>query len=178
MEVRRGVLLVLGSTGVKARRMSWRHMACSPHEFSVCRGRWDRNRTGNLRIWRWWRCVLERPVPFLCSVISVFCCVRCCVLSRSGRGLCCQICCRKRAVIAIWHVEVKQIFGFGGVGCYCLLTVAYEGMFARQRLLLCALMCSYALLCAPMRSSWPMVVRMAVKVAVISVRPRYAVGEL
>jgi len=40
-----------GSHGVKAHTLSWSNGACTPHEFKVLKGRWDRNRTCHLRVW-------------------------------------------------------------------------------------------------------------------------------
>jgi hypothetical protein len=47
--------------GVKARKTGCTPCSCNPHEFSLGRGRWDKNRTCNLRLWR--------PHP-ACRVVS------------------------------------------------------------------------------------------------------------
>jgi hypothetical protein len=54
-------MLPLGSTGVKARKKGCIPYGCSPHKFSVCEGRWDRNRTCTLRLWSTGRAVQTRP---------------------------------------------------------------------------------------------------------------------
>src|SRR5262249_23798673 len=48
--------------GIKACNVNWRPIACSPNEFSICEGRWDRNRTCTLRLWRKRHRILPRLI--------------------------------------------------------------------------------------------------------------------
>jgi hypothetical protein len=60
----------LGSNGVKGRKMDCAPCRCSPHEFKVLKGRWDRNRTCNLRFWRTRHAVFSSLPAFLASYRS------------------------------------------------------------------------------------------------------------
>jgi hypothetical protein len=131
-------------------------------EFS---GRWDRNRTCNLRFWRSRRCVLYRSVSFHCLVDSGFSRIWCSVWSRFGRRLCCQFCCRKHTVINSLTCDHAADFKFepiwlpliaDGCGCRNLRTLA--AVFVRHR--------------------WLLVVRAAVKVAVKSRSDPLVAGHL
>jgi len=59
------VLLPLGSNGVKGRKKGCSREVCIPHEFSVSKGRWDRNRTCNLRLWSLLPSVQQRSGTYL-----------------------------------------------------------------------------------------------------------------
>jgi len=51
-----------GQTGSKARKIGCTLCGRRVHEFSVCRGRWERNRTGALQFWSTRRAVPCRPI--------------------------------------------------------------------------------------------------------------------
>ena len=65
--------------GGKADTLGWRDKACGPYRFMV-RGRWDTNRTCNLRFWRSRRCVLYSLVQ---SHNDEYSCAFMCIRSHS-----------------------------------------------------------------------------------------------
>src|SRR5690348_7523569 len=61
MSVRLEVWLPFGSPGHRERRSGFEHIRSKPLHFRISRGRWDRNRTCNLRFWRPLLCLIELP---------------------------------------------------------------------------------------------------------------------
>jgi hypothetical protein len=68
------VVLTLGSTGVKARQIGCTAYRCGSHELQSTRGRWDRNRTGNLRFWSTLPFVHQRSATYT-STLNIAHCV-------------------------------------------------------------------------------------------------------